>query len=78
MARTGEHVQCKLRKGTAEQVAWIPKSCALLGKVVDLDDPEHGEALEWKVIEVGTMPLDSKWINDRSRDYLLMKKMTDI
>ena len=73
-----EHIQCKLRKGTAEQTAWIPKHCAVKGRVVDLDDPEHGEALGWTVIDVGTTPLDSKWVNERSRDHQNMRKMTDI
>jgi hypothetical protein len=60
-------------------VAWIPRHCAVVGKVVDLDDPENGEAKGWTVAEAffGTIQ-DSKWIGERTRDHLNMKKMTDI
>ena len=59
--------------------AWIPESCARQGATVDLDDPEHGEALGWEVIEVyDGVVLDSKWVNERSRDYQKMRGMTDV
>lgn len=78
MSKVNEHIQCRLRKGTAEMVAWIPKNCAVEGKEVDLDDPENGEAKGWTVIKVGNTTLDSKWVNERSRDHLNHRKMTDI
>jgi hypothetical protein len=78
VAQIREHVQCRLRKDNSIMVAWIPKVCAVLGKTVDLNDPEHGEALGWEVIAVGSTSLDSKWVNERSRDHQNMRKMTDI
>jgi len=79
MARTGNHVQCRLRKDSSYMTAWIPESCARQGATVDLDDPEHGEALGWEVIEVyDGVVLDSKWVNERSRDYQKMRGMTDV
>ena len=59
-------------------VAWIPKHCAIEGSVIDLDDPTNGEALGWTVAEVGSTTLDSKWVAERTRDHLNMRKMTDI
>lgn len=79
MTKETQHIQARLRKGQTEMVAWIPLACAVVGKTVDLDDPEHGEALGWEVLE--TFPasmLDSKWVNERSRDHRNMRKMTDI
>src|SRR5216684_4321595 len=79
VARTGKHIQCRLRKENTLMVAWIPKSCALLGRTVNLDDPEHGEALGWEVIAVyDGSARDSKWVNERSRDYQKMRGVTDI
>jgi hypothetical protein len=75
---TKQHIQVKLRKGTTEMVAWIPRDCAIEGKLVDLDDPEHGPTKGWTVINVTTTALDSKWVNERSRDYLNHRKTTDI
>ncbi len=72
------HVQARLRKGTTHMVAWIPRVCAVEGKIVDLDDPENGEAKGWTVMTVGTIALDSKWIRERSRDHLNQRKMSDI
>jgi hypothetical protein len=73
-----QHVQCLLHKGTAVMTAWIPKECARVDHVVDLDDPEHGEAKGWTVVEVGTTALDSKWVSERCGDHLNHRKTTDI
>lgn len=71
MAKTTA-TQCRLRKGEQEQVTWLPTGYATLGEYVRLGDDDG-----WQVIEVGTT-LDSKFVNERSRDHKNMRKMTDI
>src|SRR5579863_2124907 len=78
MAKQSGHVQCKLRRGSSEMTAWIPNECALEGRVVDLDDPEHGETKGWTVLSVGSMVLDSDVVRERSRDYLTQRKASDL
>lgn len=58
--------------------AWIPEATAVKGSIVDLDDPTHGESKGWEVLSVGTTKVDSKWANERSRDHLHMRSMSDI
>lgn len=71
------HVQCRLHKGTAVMVAWIPESCAIVGKTVDLDDPENGEALGWLVTETMTV-MDSDKVREQSRFHKTQREGSDI
>jgi hypothetical protein len=73
-----QHVQCKLRKGRSEMVAWIPKTVAIVDRVVDLDDPTEGEATGWTVVEVGSYALPSKEVAERARDHKSQRSVSDI
>ncbi len=76
--KDNKHVQCMLRNGPTIMTAWIPKEIAVKGCVVDLSDPENGEAKGWTVVTVGSQALDSKWVNERSRDHLHQRGVSDI
>lgn len=73
-----KHVQCRLRRGHTHMIAWIPKDCAIINRVVDLDDPEEGESKGWTVEAVNEPALSSKWVQERSRDHKNQRGMSDI
>ena len=54
--------QCFLRRGTAQQVAWIPEELAVHGKFVRIKD-EDG----WKVICVWQRA-SNEWLTPDGRD----------
>ena len=72
MNKNKEHTQCLLRKGNTEQISWIPSKFAKVGRILRLKDDDG-----WEVISAGHS-MDSKFINERSRDHKNMRKMTDI
>ena len=55
--------QCTLRRGTVQQVAWIPSKFAVVGKFLRVRD-ENG----WQVTEVGG-ELDEKYVLAHRDDY---------
>jgi hypothetical protein len=70
------HRQCKLKRGDAVTVSWIPENFAVKGKVVKLKD--RGIWVDgWKVDFVGTR-LPTKYVINRSQDYKNQRKVTDI
>jgi hypothetical protein len=76
--KLSKHVQCWLAKETAIMVAWIPANIAVVGNVVNLDDPEHGPTDGWTGKTAGRIALDSQWIRDRARDYLHQRRVSDL
>ena len=55
--------QCELHRGTSVQVAWIPATFAVVGKILRLRD-EHG----WVVASIGASASDG-YIRNHERDY---------
>ena len=76
---TNLHVQCRLKRGETEQVAWIPKKHAFAGAVVKLKQEDDGWSDGWFVIEANkTCQIESKFIQERSMDWKKMRSVTDI
>jgi hypothetical protein len=83
------HVQCKLQRDivideignyTSEfQTSWIPEEYAHFGNRIKLKD-ENGEWEEgWFVYNADIEhKLESKYVNERSRDYKRTRKASDI
>ena len=69
--------QCKLIKENKELTTWIDVDTHDKGRFVDLKT-DDGYDIGWQIVEVGSMYFDKKEINERSRDYKNMRKMTDI
>jgi hypothetical protein len=73
------HVQCLLERATIRQIAWIPDKLAVEGNYVQLNDKEFGWSNGWCVRTVfHDTALDSRWVQDRSRDYTKQRQMSDI
>lgn len=75
------HRQCVLVKPNGKSsnktiISWIPEEYAVINKYVKLKNDGIWED-GWKVTEVGSRKL-SKDINERSRDYLRQRKVSDI
>ena len=72
----GFHRQCKLIKGDATTVSWLPEEFAIVNKLVKLKD--NGVWVDgWKVEFVGTK-LPTKYVINRSQDYNNTRKASDI
>ncbi len=70
------HRQCKLVKGKATTVSWLPEKFAEVDKFVKLK--ENGKWADgWKVDFVGTR-LPSKYVINRSQDHINQRKASDI
>ncbi len=70
--------QCKLRKGTSEQVAWIPLCFANVGEYVKIKDKVSGAWDDgWKV-EFASQPLDAEIVEKNERNYSKQRKASDI
>jgi hypothetical protein len=69
------YVQCELRSGKAQDVAWIPGQFAEIGKILKIDGYKNG----WIVSEVfETEKKTRKEVNVKSRDYLKQREASDI
>jgi hypothetical protein len=66
------HCQCKLKKGDAYQVSWIPEKYAKIGNYLKLKDDDG-----WQVVEI-YWKKDSKEVQKRSDDYRHQRKASDI
>ena len=64
--------QCKLRKGSIEDISWIPEKYAEKGKFLRIKD-DNG----WEVIEVFSF-MDEKELIPRSQDYKKTRIASDI
>lgn len=71
------HAQCTLRKGSTEQVSWIPEDKAVVGKFVKLR--ERGDEWDdgWEVISVGKV-LPTPYVMERGKDHKNTRKASDI
>jgi hypothetical protein len=66
--------QCTLTKPNQELVAWIDVKPSDQGRYVEVKDVEG----TWFILSVGQTEQSKEWISKRGKDYLNMKKMTDI
>ena len=70
------YVQCRLRRGGAQQTAWIPEKYAAVGRTVRLT--EGGWSQDgWQVTAAGTR-LPEGYLRERGRDYLNTRRASDI
>lgn len=67
------HVQCALQRQEQHDVCWIPAKHAVMGKALRIKDEEG-----WRVTSVGTLPLPSKYIEERKNDYRTQRQASDI
>jgi hypothetical protein len=70
------HRQCKLVKGDATTVSWIPEKFAQEGEYLKLKDNGVWED-GWKVEFVGTK-LPTKYVINRSQDHVHQREASDI
>lgn len=68
--------QCLLAGPHGRMVSWIPARYAVRGLTLRLR--EEGERADgWEVVEVYNA-LPTRWVEERSRDHVRMRKATDI
>lgn len=67
------HTQCTLIKGSQRYTCWLPSKYAIVNNYVKIKD-EDG----WLVFSVGDTQLDSKYVEERSRDYRTQREGSDI
>jgi len=71
-------VQCKFKKGSVIQTAWVEKKPGLrVGAVVELKSEIEGDKQGWEVTEMGAEK-DKQYVQERSRDYTQTRKASDI
>ena len=68
--------QCRLRRKSTEQVAWIPTNYAVVGMVVRITENNFTED-GWEIISCG-QPVDRKFIEEHERDYMRQRRVSDI
>ncbi len=79
MSTNRMHVQCRLVKGNAHRVSWIPSGFAVKGKVVKLKEGDGTWNDGWVVARAARASAKpSDFILARSQDHKKMRKMTDI
>lgn len=71
------HRHCLLQKGELRQTAWIPEHLARKNKYISLKQEDGDWDDGWKMIEVG-MRQPTKYMLERSQDYKLTRKASDI
>lgn len=64
--------QCRLTKGVATQVAWIPEAFAAIGKFLRI-----GSDNGWRVSSIGGR-MESGYLFRHERDYLTQRRASDI
>lgn len=69
--------QCQISKGPVHQVAWLDVKPSDQGRFVNLKTGSQDDN-DWKIDRVSEIQFSDKWINERSRDFKNMRKMTDI
>lgn len=72
MKRPGEYTQCLLRKGPAEQTAWIPRHLARAGNVVTINGAD-----DWEVIRVYQSDAAAA-VESRQMDHRKQRRASDI
>jgi hypothetical protein len=58
--------------------SWLPKTFAVLNKFVKIRGEDGRWDDGWKVVEVGTVPVDEKEVMVRSRDFTKQREASDI
>jgi len=71
------YYQCKLRKGTAYQQAWIPEKYSRLKAIVKIKEDGIWDD-GWEVVDVGTLAMDEESAVIRSRDYTKQRDASDV
>jgi hypothetical protein len=71
------HRHCLLQKGDLRQTAWIPEIFAKKNKYLSLKQKDDSWDDGWKIIEIGTRQ-SSKYMLERSQDYKLTRKASDV
>ncbi len=72
------YFQCKMQKGNTTTVSWIPEKHSVLNHIVKLKQDNGTWDDGWKVIEVGSLPVEEKAALDRERDYTKQRDASDI
>ena len=73
---TQYYVQCRLRRGPARQMAWIPEKHAVVGRFLRLTEAGVSEN-GWEVTMAGArQPVES--VRERSQDYKHTRQASDI
>ena len=68
--------QCRLARGPARQMAWIPEKFAVAGRFLRLTEAGATED-GWEVMSVGAR-LAEEVVRERSRDYKHTRQASDI
>jgi hypothetical protein len=72
------YTQCRLKKGTKEQMSWIPGEFAVAGKVVKLKDADTGNWDDGWIVEAAYSSRTWEEVNLASQTYKKHRKHTDI
>ena len=67
--------QCRLAKGNARQVAWIPEKFAVAGRYLRLTEAGVSED-GWQVTGIGAR-LTEAYVRERSQDYKHTRQASD-
>ena len=65
--------QCRLKRGSQYDTAYIPTRFAIKGKFLKLKDVDG-----WEVINVGKRVVNADEVSDISRDFTKTRKASDI
>ena len=74
---TSYHRQCKLKRGTENQVSWIPDAIAVVGQVVKLKEEDGTWDEGWEVIEIYDRS-ETQYVLKHSRDWKTQRRGSDI
>lgn len=66
------YIQCRLRCGSTEQVAWVPSEFAVQGKYIRIKDVDG-----WRVISVGA-ERPAEYVREYERDFRHQREASDI
>jgi len=67
------HTQVSMVNGNVHDTCWIPSKFAVAGKMLRIGQEEG-----WKVTSVGSLRVDSKYIEERKNDYRSQRQASDI
>lgn len=66
------YTQCRLQRGTTQQVAWIPSEFAVRGKYIRIKSVDG-----WRVTSVGAEQ-SAEYVREYERDFRYQREASDI
>jgi hypothetical protein len=64
---------CRLKRGRAQTLSWLPVEFAKVNHVVRLKDVDG-----WRVVSVGDVLISEDYLRTHERDYLSQRQASDI